>query len=280
MKRQKLRFGYTLTVAVAATGIGSLFAAVPFDSATLTRVENKVSIGVIKDGKAAGKRVAAVSDIVTAHHFVQTASESRAELEFKDKSLVRVGQNSVFTFDSKSRTLTLEKGDMLFYVPPGSGGGTIKTPAITAAITGTLCKVSEEMIAVLRGSIMVLCGKEQKMTKVTAGWAVQVVNGKCKVFQFDPSQATKGKLYTMGPLPEDPGIEVAEDGTLLAFPNSHDQNAVDSGQVNPNVDGASPPPQEDVVVTETPPPKPPPKHHTPPKGKSPQLQNQSVNRSR
>lgn len=268
VKRQKLRFGSTFTVAFAAAGAASLFAAVPFDTATLTRVENKVTIGEIRDGKASRRRTASVSDVVTAHNFLQTASESRAELEFKDRSLVRVGQNSVFTFDAKSRTLDLREGDMLFYVPPGSGGGTIKTQAITAAITGTLCKVGADMIAVLRGSILAVCGADHKKIKVTAGWAVKVVDGRCQVFAFDPKEAKKGKLYRMGPLPEEIGLQMADDG-LETLPDSHDQNALDSGQVNPNVNRDTPPPKREPVVVNFPPPKPTqPKHHRPQDGTS------------
>jgi hypothetical protein len=183
-------------------------AAPTFDSATLTRVENKVTIGEIKGGQAAARRPAAVSETVKANSFIQTGSESRAELQFKDKSLVRVGQNSIFSFESKSRTLSLQEGSMLFYVAPGNGGGTIKTPAMTAAITGTLCKVSKDTIAALRGSVTIqVAGKP---LKIPAGFAVKVSNSQAQVFKFDPREAGKGKLYAMGPLPENPGIQVAK----------------------------------------------------------------------
>ena len=218
----------------------------PFDSATITRVENKVTVGEIAGGQASAKRAAAVSETVKANNFVQTGSESRAELQFKDTSLVRVGQNSVFSFEAKSRTLSLQKGDMLFYVAPGQGGGTIKTPALTAAITGTLCKVAPEMIAVLRGSITITVNG--KKVKVPAGWAVMVIHGKVRIYMFDPNEANRGKLYSMGPLPEDPAlpIQFAKDGSQ--FPSVHDANAVDSGVVNPH--SRPMPPMTQPVVTQ------------------------------
>lgn len=198
--------------------------AAPFDSAKITRAENNVSVGEVSGGKATGHRPAKVSQTLRANNFVQTGSDSRAQLEFPDTSLVRVGQNSVFTFESKSRTLSLQKGDMLFYVAPGQGAGTIKTPALTAAITGTLCKVSTNTIAVLRGSITIFI--EGKKVKIPAGWAVTVIKGKVHVYKFDPKEAGRGKLYAMGPLPEDPAFYI-NPGNLDSL-----QNAIDLALVN------------------------------------------------
>lgn len=244
-------------------------AAVSFDSAKITRVENKVTVGEVHAGQASARHPAVVSDSVKANNFVQTGSESRAELQFKDTSLVRVGQNSIFSFEAKSRTLSLQKGDMLFYVAPGQGNGTIKTPALTAGVTGTLCKVAPDMIAVLRGSITVTV--EGKLVKIPAGWAVKVVNGKAQIYKFDPKEATRGKLYTMGPLPEDPGIQIEQENTELYFPKSHDRNAIDSGQVNPYLRQPTPPlpspPQSNPIYTPPPSPNPiptPPPNPTPP----------------
>lgn len=254
MKRHHFSAGRRLGVATMLGSVTLAVAAVPFDSAKITRVENKVTVGEIKAGQAAARRPAVVSEAVKANNFVQTGSESRAELQFKDSSLVRVGQNSVFSFEARSRTLSLQKGDMLFYVAPGQGAGTIKTPALTAAITGTLCKVAPDMIAVLRGSITIPI--DLKPVRVPAGYAVRVINGKAQIFQFDPKEATRGKLYSMGPLPEDPGIQIEQDTPGLNFPDSHLQNAIDSGQVNPYVRRPTPPPQYRPIST--PPPRRPP----------------------
>jgi hypothetical protein len=215
-------------------------AAPTFDSATLTRVENKVTIGEIKGGQASGRRPAAVSESVKANNFIQTGSESRAELQFKDKSLVRVGQNSIFSFESKSRTLSLQEGSMLFYVAPGNGGGTIKTPAMTAAITGTLCKVSTDTIATLRGSVTIQVSG--KPLKIPAGFAVKVSNGQAQVFRFDGREAGKGKLYAMGPLPEDPGLQVARKEDSINW------TTIDPRQFNPAFNRVAVPPVVQVAA--------------------------------
>jgi len=170
----------------------------PFDTATVTRLENHVSLGSHAGGN---ERPAALHDIIKAETYLFTQDQSRAELEFPDHSIVRVGQNTVFSFDAASRTLSLEKGAMLFYVPPGSGGGNIKTPSLTAAITGTVGKVSENLIAVLSGEL------KTKWGTVHAGEAIAWLNGNIRIFKFDQSQALAGYLIAWGgPLPELPEI--------------------------------------------------------------------------
>src|SRR5262249_25773544 len=121
------------------------------------------------------------------------------ELQYDDGSLVRIGQHTVFSFEADSRTLELEKGTLIFHVPKGAGGGTVKTPSLTAAITGTVAKVTPTMIMVLEGHItLVPTGK-----KVPAGYAVKVnADGLTEVFRFDPTKAGDGKLMTFhGPMP-------------------------------------------------------------------------------
>jgi len=170
----------------------------PFSSATVTRVENHVSIGSHEGG---AERPAMLHDVVEAQTYLITQDDSRAELEFPDHTIVRVGQDSVFSFDAASRTLSLEKGAMLFYVPPGSGGGNIKTPSLTAAITGTVAKVSKNMIAVLSGEVKTPWGV------VHPGEAIDFLSGNIRIFQFDPSQALAGHLSAFGgPLPELPQV--------------------------------------------------------------------------
>jgi hypothetical protein len=196
---------------------------IPYTSATVTRVENHVSLG---SHGGANERPAVVHDVVQAQTYLFTQDESRAELQFPDRSIVRVGQNTVFSFDANSRTLSLEKGALLFYVPPGSGGGNIKTPSLTAAITGTVAKVSRDMIAVLSGSINTPWGV------VHAGQAIENVNGKIRIFTFDPSQAMAGELIAWGgPLPELPEIG-GETNPIYGLPDLHWLDILDVAQVD------------------------------------------------
>ena len=181
----------TLTVALAG-------AAVPFTRATVTRTQNKVAYGQIAEGKGR-TRPANTGDIVGASNYVLTESESRAELQYDDGSVVRIGQNTVFSFEADSRTLNLKEGTFTFFVPRGQGGGTIKTASLTAAITGTVGKVSRDTIAVLEGEVTLIpSGK-----KVRAGeFARRMADGSVVVARFDPTSALDGALMAFnGPMP-------------------------------------------------------------------------------
>jgi hypothetical protein len=195
-------FAGAMVLIACFLGAGASQGGVPFDSARISLIENHVSIGETTAGRHGGHR-AALDDVVTAKQFVATAMASRAELKFADHSIVRVGQNSIFSFEAGTRTLSLQKGTMLFYVPPGSGGGQIKTPSLTAAITGTVGKVSENLIAVIHGKVRVnVCGK---WYNVRAGWALEAVRCEARIFRFKAGEAARGRLYDFGgPLPEGP----------------------------------------------------------------------------
>ena len=80
-------------------------AATPFTSATVTKVQNRVSYG---EGRTGATRPAAVSDVVKSNNFIFSEADSRAELQYQDGTRVRIGQNTVFSFDASSRTLALE----------------------------------------------------------------------------------------------------------------------------------------------------------------------------
>jgi hypothetical protein len=250
MKRHHFSAGRCMCAVFLVGSVGLAVAQVSMDPAKITRVENRVIVGEIKEGQASAGRPAVVSDPVKANNFIKTGSESRAELQFKDTSLVRVGQNSVFSFEARSRTLSLDKGDMLFYAAPNQGVRTIKTPALTAAITGTLGKVTPDMLAILRGSTTITIGGRNY--KIPAGWAVKVVNRKARFFRFDPEEATRGRLYSMGPLPEDTGIQIKRSWAAFLFPSLHDANAIDSALVNSNRQPRMiPPPVMTQTVTPT-----------------------------
>ena len=68
---------------------------------------------------------------------VSTGTQSRSELTFADGTTTRLGANTSFSFKPGTREMNLIDGAILFQVPKGSGGATIKTAGVTAAITGT-----------------------------------------------------------------------------------------------------------------------------------------------
>lgn len=68
---------------------------------------------------------------------VQTGAKSRAELTFNDKTITRLGQNSVFSFREEGRNVELKQGSVLLQVPKNVGGATIRAATVTCAISGT-----------------------------------------------------------------------------------------------------------------------------------------------
>ncbi len=85
----------------------------------------------------AAPRPAALNDPVRPGTAVRTGTQSRSELTFADLTITRLGANTIFSFEQGTRTMDLRDGAVLFQVPKGSGGATIRTTAVTAAITGT-----------------------------------------------------------------------------------------------------------------------------------------------
>ncbi len=116
---------------VFASGVSVSFAA-PLKSATVAEIRGDV--GLQKSAK--NERPAVVKDVVDGQDVLRTGKKSRAELEFTDKSLARLGSNTIFSFDPKSRDMNLKQGTALIHVPPGKNGARISTPAATASILG------------------------------------------------------------------------------------------------------------------------------------------------
>ena len=76
-------------------------------------------------------------DVIRGNTALKTGGDSRAELEFPDLTITRVGSNALFRFLAGGREITLDGGTMLFSSPKGAGGGKVQAGAITAAVTGT-----------------------------------------------------------------------------------------------------------------------------------------------
>ena len=124
--------------AVALIGIALSLHAAPLTESTFTEIihdVNKLSVS----GNAAPAKV---SDVLKAPDRVRTGPESRAELTAPDKTITRVGANTVFSYADNGRTLNLEQGNVLFHAPKGLGGGTIKSGGAAAAVLGTTLIVS------------------------------------------------------------------------------------------------------------------------------------------
>src|SRR5437763_17107659 len=119
-------FIWTIAVATSARGV-------QLQAARVTQVVNDVKVVLEK----AAPRPVALSDLIRHGTPVSTGTQSRSELAFNDLTITRLGANTIFSFKEGTREMTLIDGAILFQVPKGSGGATIRTVGVTAAITGT-----------------------------------------------------------------------------------------------------------------------------------------------
>jgi len=84
----------------------------------------------------ASPRPAAVNDDVRQGTAVQTGVQSRSELTFKDQTITRLGEQTIFSVGQGPRTIDLGSGQFLLYAPKKAGGAKVKMGSVTAAITG------------------------------------------------------------------------------------------------------------------------------------------------
>jgi len=144
----------TLFILAPAFLAGSLLQAAPLTEAHVTKIVRDVH--VIDPLK--GTHAAAINEIIRDEIGLKTGVKSRSELLFQDNTLTRIGPETSFSFKAGTRHLTLKQGTMLIQVPKGRGGATIRTAAVTAAITGTTIMVGytpakQIKVLVLEGSL-------------------------------------------------------------------------------------------------------------------------------
>ncbi len=127
---------FILTIASLALALASGFPnEVSADELKQARVTQ-----VIQDVRVlpsnASPRPAAVNEDVRQGTAVQTGGQSRSELTFKDQTITRLGEKTIFSVGEGSRTIDLGSGQFLLYAPKKAGGAKVKMGPVTAAITG------------------------------------------------------------------------------------------------------------------------------------------------
>src|SRR2546422_5619790 len=132
-----IQFRIILTIASLAFALASWFpsgvSAADLKEAEVTQVVQDVKLLPSN----ASARPAVVNDNVRQGTAVKTGDQSRSELTFKDKTMTRLGEKTIFSVGEGARTIELGSGQFLLYVPKNAGGAKIKMGAVTAAITGT-----------------------------------------------------------------------------------------------------------------------------------------------
>src|SRR4029077_14229979 len=101
--------------------------------AKVTQVVQDVK--VVPTGAAA--RPVTINETVRQGNAVQTGAQSRSELTFRDQTITRLGEKTIFTIGGEGRTIDMGSGQFLLYVPKKAVGAKVKMGPVTAAITGT-----------------------------------------------------------------------------------------------------------------------------------------------
>jgi len=168
----------------------------------------------------AAAREAALNDKVSEDTGIRTGGESRSELTFPDLTITRLGANTVFSFNKSGRTANVESGSILLRVPKDSGGGTIRSSAVTVAITGTTVIFEgshggRNKVYNLEGSSRVALKKKPgDWRKVMAGQMLDVPPGATTLpmpvnFDINQLMRTHPLITDFKPLPSAPLIMAA-----------------------------------------------------------------------
>ena len=140
---------------------------------------------IIRDVKLlpadAAARPAVVNDKVREDTGVHTGGDSRSELTFADLTITRLGSNTIFSFNKAGRNDQLDSGSILLRVPKDSGGGRIKTSAVTVAVTGTTfileSGLRNKLFVLEGGARLSLVKYPSQLQNVRAGQMVDVPPG-------------------------------------------------------------------------------------------------------
>jgi FecR protein len=132
MERRCILFIAPLALALA-NWLPNQVTAAELEEAQVTQVVQDVK--VVPAGAAA--RPAAVNETVRHGNAVQTGVQSRTELTYKDQTITRLGEKTIYNVGKEGRTIDMGNGQFLLYVPKNKGGAKVKMGPVTAAITGT-----------------------------------------------------------------------------------------------------------------------------------------------
>ncbi len=197
----------------------------------------------------ASPRPALVNDRVHEDTAVRTGVQSRTELTFTDLTITRLGSQTIFSFKGGTRTINLKSGSILLSVPKNSGGGQIRTAAVTASVTGTKIVMQYHPdhydFRVLEGTAD-LCQNESKNVRlrrrdnepcpdcvtVQAGQMVSGKPGEClsQPVNFDVGEFLASSELITG-FPPLPGLPPPTETAFFRPPG------VDVGNINSNIIG-------------------------------------------
>jgi hypothetical protein len=129
----------------------SLFAAVSFlgaaglaSGADLSQavVQKKVNVVTIAPGLSGESQPAGAGTVILPDNVVRTGTASGAILQFVDLTQARLGGNSTFSWDAKTRAMDFKQGAVLVSKPTNSGPIDLRSGSVAGSITGSTVFIS------------------------------------------------------------------------------------------------------------------------------------------
>ena len=163
---------------------------------------------------------AEVNDRVPEDTAVRTGDKSRSELTFADLTISRLGANTIYSYARGGRNIDLGGGSVLLRVPKDSGGASVRSSAVSVAVTGTTLilegsKGGRSKLIVLEGRARLGLIKYPSQTRnVLAGYMLDVPAGATTLpmpVKIDLKRTMKEHPLIAGfpPLPSEPLILAA-----------------------------------------------------------------------
>ena len=174
-------------------------------------------------------------DIIKGNTGLKTGGDSRAELQFPDLTITRIGSNSLFRFVAGTREIILDSGTMLFSAPAGAGGGKVRAGAVTAAVTG-----SDFMISNV-GRVKVICLSHKVTVYLTANPKIRAELRPGQMLDIAAGADRKmprattislGKLLATSKLSESGGFRPLPSQAILAQNTNRQAKAFSLAQTN------------------------------------------------
>jgi FecR protein len=222
----------TVLAAVLAASLPWVHAA-PLTESTVTEIVKEVN--VLPPG-AATPAPAKLNALVKAPERVRTGAESRTELTAPDRTITRIGANTVFSFETTGRVINLERGSILFHSPKGTGGGTIKSGGASAAILGTTLIVAATAdggfkVIVLegRGRVTLPNGRSANLEAGQMVFVLPAGAGFRPVLNINLGRLVAGSLLVKGFSRELPSVELINAAVKRQNARIERGRAIDTG---------------------------------------------------
>jgi hypothetical protein len=182
-----------LTAAIFLCAAMSAFAATTLTESSFTEIIREANVVTTADKSVAPART---NEVFKVPDLVRTGPASRVEMTAPDKTVTRIGANTVFTFEPGERNIRMQRGSILFHSPAGAGGGAIKYHGTAAAVLGTtmLCAVMPD------GRFKILDLEGHVKVTLATGKSVTLNAGEMVIVYPDGNDCGEVMVFNLGKL--------------------------------------------------------------------------------